>query len=955
MASFKVPCPSCEHQVPIKSETEIGTKVECPKCKYRFKVEAPAGGVPKDSGKAEKKKPAEKKPAGKKKSKKTVAIVVGVLAVAILAAVGFAFMGGDKKPTAGKGTGGGGAPITPGGDGSGEPGDGGAVEPKPDDKENGGKKPSKPSIASSSKDASNLLPGQTVSLCRLDVERLRNTPAGVLFDQTLSDMFERSFGVPASQVAVYYHAYVGDKRDPFGVIRLTNDTAVAEKEVVARVASAGVPKPIKKKWNLYPLKSNPLVSGVSNAAAFASLFGEFYEKLPAGPGDKPASSAEAARATGFCVYDTQHILVGDYAQLEQFLAGLSDKGDPKFQSDTTSAPGVTLTDKRLYLSIDPGLKRAMRELGGESDGPPLVVFAEKYRPGAYDPKLLKEELKPIGAVLDPILSRTTMLGLSVNSFTERHLAATVRLVMKTDAAAFEVVKDHFTPKLPFAAFAMSMFLHTPVEFRNSTSAGGSVVPMPGMGDPTMGEGGIGSPGGPPTGLPGPGGVLGPPGTGGVAGPSGIPSPGGVGQPGYGSGSTGYGQPGSGSGRPGYGQPGPGSGMPGYGSGGYGRPGYGSPGGGVLGPPGTGGSPDGGMPGTQPPPESDQVLPSLMELKQVDQVVTLNFDLHWSSDVFRDKIEPPLMGFANTVKGKVAVYASDTSFRALSAAIVRMTQATKEFPAGTADRPPSDSSRFGLKYDPMTRVSFYARLLPFIHGRGAELERLIGKDQAWFDDGKGQKPAGPNNLLVAEEWVPELLVSTYPQSAWRATSPLVASGRVLGGTNYVGIAGVGRDAARYDPAQPANHPKMGIAGYDWGSKLEEITDKPENTIYLMQTPPGLQQPWLAGGGATIRGLDENDPMAGFRHTFTTDGKPGTYALMANGDVRFIPGDIDPKLLLAMATRAGGEDITGRLDKEAPLVLSVKKKEAAATSEPKAEPAPEAGATPREAAPAPRSKD
>src|SRR4029079_9131742 len=84
-----------------------------------------------------------------------------------------------------------------------------------------------------------------------------------------------------------------------------------------------------------------------------------------------------------------------------------------------------------------------------------------------------------------------------------------------------------------------------------------------------------------------------------------------------------------------------------------------------------------------------------------------------------------------------------------------------------------------------------------------------------------------------------------------------------------------------------------------------------------------QPWLAGGGATIRGLSETDPMSGFRHTYgTPDGKPGTFALMGDGSVRFIPGDINPKTLLAMATRAVGEDLSN-IDKEAPLVVSKKK--------------------------------
>ena len=54
MPSFKVPCPSCETQVLIKSEKQIGTKTECPKCKYRFKVEAPgAETVPDEAPVAE--------------------------------------------------------------------------------------------------------------------------------------------------------------------------------------------------------------------------------------------------------------------------------------------------------------------------------------------------------------------------------------------------------------------------------------------------------------------------------------------------------------------------------------------------------------------------------------------------------------------------------------------------------------------------------------------------------------------------------------------------------------------------------------------------------------------------------------------------------------------------------------------------------------------------------------
>src|SRR5205823_5481533 len=161
---------------------------------------------------------------------------------------------------------------------------------------------------------------------------------------------------------------------------------------------------------------------------------------------------------------------------------------------------------------------------------------------------------------------------------------------------------------------------------------------------------------------------------------------------------------------------------------------------------------------------------------------------------------------------------------------------------------------------------------------------------------------------AGAWVPELLVPDYPQSAWRANSPL-APDHALGATNYVAIAGRGLNVAREDPSDPSfPKTKVGITGYGWGSKLEDVTDGLANTIYLMQTPPGLQQPWIAGGGATVRGLDETDPMAAFKYTQRGRTKQGSYALMGDGSVRFIPADIDPQVFLALSTRAGGETLT-----------------------------------------------
>ncbi len=894
MASFKIACPSCEHQVPIKSESLIGTKVECPKCKYRFKVEEPAGGVPKDSAKAEK-KAAAKPGTGKKQSKKAVAVVVGVLAVGVLAAVGYTVLsGGDDKKNANKG--GGGGPFK---SGPGVPDGSNPDEPK--DKPPLKGTPPKSRVPGSNKEPSNLLPPQTLALARIDVEKLRNTPATLLTDRTTLEMLRGSLGLELDQISVCFRASVGNNRDPFAVIRLKE--GVLEKDVVGKITAVATPKVVKKKWNLYAFQANPFVTGLSNALSLESVLANAYDKPQSGP---PATGP--ARVAGLCVYDTQHVLVGDHAVLEKFLNDLTDTGYPKFQSDVGEPrEGVASAENPLYLTLDPKLKRLLKELGSEQGSPPAVVFAQHYTPGLYDARSLKADLKPVTAFLDPALSRTEWLGMSVTSFTANQLVASVRMVMKNDAAAFEVVKQQLTPGLTTVAQALTLFLSTPVDFRNLNT--GATTGSPGVGVP---PGTLPGTGFPPGTLPG--GTV-PPGTlpGGTVPPPPPPPPGGqVGPVAPGAGGSALGPPPMGMGPMGMGPGVPPGTLPGTG------PGIGNP----------------GNPNPDPNPQQPT---SFIGLGQTDQTITIAIELNWSTDTFRSRVEPRLIGLANMIKAKMAVFASERSYHKLSAAIEQMTGQKKGFPRGTVDRRLQDTSRLGLKYLPNTRVSFFAELLPYL-GRDL-VAQGVNSDEAWNE---GQ------NLDAGEAWVPEFLVPGYPQSSWRATSRDVPAGRVLGGTNYVAIAGLGLDAARYDPTDPQRAKQLGITGYDWGSKIEEVTDGLANTIYLMQTPPGLPQPWIAGGGATIRGLDEKDPMRGFWHTYgTPDGKPGTFALMGDGIVRFIPKDIKPDLLLAMATRAGGETfVADRIEQEAPRVIPLKKK-------PKAEP--RAPAAKPELAPPPRAKN
>ncbi len=133
------------------------------------------------------------------------------------------------------------------------------------------------------------------------------------------------------------------------------------------------------------------------------------------------------------------------------------------------------------------------------------------------------------------------------------------------------------------------------------------------------------------------------------------------------------------------------------------------------------------------------------------------------------------------------------------------------------------------------------------------------------------------------------------------------------THFVGVAGVGMDAAEY----PLGNAKAGAFGYDRETQPADVKDGLDKTILLLQVPAELKAPWLAGGGATVRGVSSGpDPVRPFV-CIEQQGKHGTFAVMGDGKVRFIPETIDPNVFRSLCTMAGGEKIDD-LDKIAPVV-------------------------------------
>lgn len=119
--------------------------------------------------------------------------------------------------------------------------------------------------------------------------------------------------------------------------------------------------------------------------------------------------------------------------------------------------------------------------------------------------------------------------------------------------------------------------------------------------------------------------------------------------------------------------------------------------------------------------------------------------------------------------------------------------------------------------------------------------------------------------------------------------------------YLGITGLGEDSADL----PRDDPRAGLFGYRRVVSLQDVKDGTAETMMLAETA-WAHGAWPAGGPATVRFLDpKNPPYLGH------DGKLGgnhpnkTNIVFADGSVRSIMDTIEPKIIEALSTIAGGE--------------------------------------------------
>jgi hypothetical protein len=192
--------------------------------------------------------------------------------------------------------------------------------------------------------------------------------------------------------------------------------------------------------------------------------------------------------------------------------------------------------------------------------------------------------------------------------------------------------------------------------------------------------------------------------------------------------------------------------------------------------------------------------------------------------------------------------------------------------------------------PEKRHSWQVALLPFIEQDA--VYAAIDLEQPW--------DAPRNQEAVVH------LIKTYLCPA----GPYVSEPGHPAITHYIGMAGVGPDAATL----PKDSPRAGVFGYDRTVALKDITDGTMNTILALESF-GEIGGWAEGSPATVRGVDpDNQPYIGIDRPFgrlhahrSWFGTMPTSAnaAMADGSVRQIHYTVSPQIFEALATMAGGE--------------------------------------------------
>jgi prepilin-type processing-associated H-X9-DG protein len=183
--------------------------------------------------------------------------------------------------------------------------------------------------------------------------------------------------------------------------------------------------------------------------------------------------------------------------------------------------------------------------------------------------------------------------------------------------------------------------------------------------------------------------------------------------------------------------------------------------------------------------------------------------------------------------------------------------------------------------PEERLSWVVDIVPFVESNN--IYSKMAKKKGWQAE---------ENRFAALLSLSYLHCKSYPEG------PPVST---LAPTHYVGIAGIGPDAA----SLARTDPRAGFFGYERRLTLQDIRGRTSTLLVAAETSRA-EGSWIAAGPATVRGLDP-DGLPYLGGQFGGLHRKGTNALFADGSVRFIPPDVSPQVIEALAVLRGSEDL------------------------------------------------
>jgi prepilin-type processing-associated H-X9-DG protein len=176
--------------------------------------------------------------------------------------------------------------------------------------------------------------------------------------------------------------------------------------------------------------------------------------------------------------------------------------------------------------------------------------------------------------------------------------------------------------------------------------------------------------------------------------------------------------------------------------------------------------------------------------------------------------------------------------------------------------------------PEQRLSWQAAILPVLPRgmRGGHKWDKLAAEIAFEDAWDAPANAGPRQTNVAS-----FLCPTFTRG--------FSDGRP-GLTTYVGISGIGVDAATLSK----DDPRAGIFGYERTLTRQDISAGISFTLMAVETAHD-NGPWLAGGNPTTRGLDPDcEQYFGLGRPLGGLHRDGANVLWADGSARFLKADI-----------------------------------------------------------------